>query len=145
MHLELCRELTLGLVSLEHILAVVGGTTDDAFKGPISKVATLVVTHVPSCSEAFTAALWTWEGSLFLVDSGVNLEVLLLTEGFTTTREWTLEWLCPIVDVHVSLEANFSCEGLTAARMPTGKKVMRSHSIWWSTKTFALGFLRHCI
>ena len=120
-HLELCRELALDLVSLEHILAVVGSTTDGAFKGPIPKVATLVVKHIPSCPEAFTAALWTWEGSLVLVDSRVNLEVLLLTEGFTTAREWTLERLCPIMDVHVSLEATVSCERLTAARMLTDK------------------------
>ena len=132
-------------MSLEHVLTVVRGATDVAFKGPIPKVATLVVKHIPSCLESLTAALWTRIGPLVLVDSDVNLEVLLLTECLITSGKRTVEWLCPIMDVHVSLEANLSCEGLTAARMLTDKKILRSHSIRWTTETFWFGFLRHCI
>ena len=145
MHLELGGELTLDHVSLEQMLAVVGGATDGAFKGPISKVATLVVKHIPSCPEALTAALWTRKGPLVLVDSDVNLEVLLLTEGFITAGKRTLERLCPIMDVHVGSKANVSCEGLTAARMLTDKKLRPSHNISWTTRTFVFGFLKHCI
>ena len=111
----------------------------------VSKVAALVITHVPLRPEALTAALGTRIGPLILVNPHMDLEVLLLTEGFTTAREWTLEWLCSIMDVHVSLEANLSCEGLTAARMLTDKKLRPSHNISWTTRTFVFGFLRHCI
>ena len=101
--LKVCGELTLDHVSLKHILAVVEFATDGTLKGLISKVATLMVTHVPLCSEALTAALWTRIGTLFLVNSDVNLEVLLLTESLTTALKRTLEWLCPIMDMHVGL------------------------------------------
>ena len=84
---------------------------------------TLVVTHIPLCPEALAATLWTRKGSLILVDSGVNLEVLLLTESLATARKRTLVWLRPVMNVHVSLQANLSCEGLTAAWMLTDKKL----------------------
>ena len=140
MHLELCRELTLDLVSFEHILAVVGGTTDGAFKGPIPKVATLVVTHIPLCLEALTTALWTWVRPLVFVDIDVNLEVLLLTEDFTTAREWTLERLCPIMDVHVGLKSCLTCKCLIAAWMLTDKKLRRPYNIERTTRAFVFCF-----
>ena len=134
-------------MSLEHILAVVEGATNGAFKGPtfkqykshlhiqifgttiirrhymnqifmflksvyifffkrhllIPKVATLVVKHITLCSEALTATLWTRVRPPILMDPHVNLEVLLLTEGFIAGWKRTLEWLCPIMDMHVGL------------------------------------------
>ena len=98
-------------------------------------MATLVVKHIPSCPEALTAALWTRVGPPVLMNSDVNLEVLLLTEGFITAGKRTLERLCPIMFMHVGLKATVSCKGLTAARMLTDKKLMRSHNIRWTTRT----------
>ena len=127
-------------MSFEHIFAVVGGTTNSAFKGPIPKVATLVVTHIPLCSKALTTPLWTWVGPLVLVDYDVNLEVLLLTEGFATAREWTLERLCTIMDMHVVLKAILSSIGLIAARMLANKKLRRPYNIEWTTRAFVFCF-----
>ena len=95
----------------------------------IPKVATLVVKHIPLCPEALTAALWTRVRPPILVDSGVNLEVLLLTEGFIAARKRTLKWLCPIMDMHVSLKANSSCEGFIAAWVLTDKELWCAYSI----------------
>ena len=87
----------------------------------IPKVATLVIKHVPLRSEALTATLRTRIVPSLLVDSEVNLEVLLLTEGLITARKRTLEWLRPIMDMHVGLETYLPCEGLIAARNLTDK------------------------
>ena len=70
----------------------------------VPEVATLVVTHVPLRPETLTAILWTRIGSLVLVDSDMNLEVLLLTEGLITAWKRTLERLSPIMDMHVGLQ-----------------------------------------
>ena len=71
-------------------------------------MATLVVKHIPLCPEALTAALWTRVRPPILVDSGVNLEVLLLTEGLVAVWIRTLEGLSPIVNMHVGLKTNLT-------------------------------------
>ena len=127
-------------MGLKYIRAVVVGAANGAFKGPIPKVATLVVTHIPFCSESLTTPLWTWVGPLVLVDYDVNLEVLLLTEGFATAREWTLERLCTIMDMHVVLKAILSSIGLIAAWMLADKKLRRPYTIEWTTRAFVFCF-----
>ena len=79
-------------------------------------------------------------GPLVLVDYDVNLEVLLLTEGFATAREWTLERLCTIMDMHVVLKAILSSIGLIAAWMLADKKLRRPYNIEWTTRAFVICF-----
>ena len=74
----------------------------------VPKVATLMITHVPLRSEALTTVLWARIGPVILVDSVVDLEVLLLTEGLAAGRKGTLIGLCPIMNMHVGLKANLS-------------------------------------
>ena len=61
----------------------------------LTVVAALVVTHVAFGAETFAAALGAGERSFILVDSDVDLQVLLLAEGLWTGRKWTLERLRP--------------------------------------------------
>ena len=71
-------------MSLKYVRAVEVFAASGAFKGPIPKVATLVVTHIPLCLEALTTALWTWVRPLVLVDIDVNLEVFVRILKFTS-------------------------------------------------------------
>jgi len=61
----------------------------------LTVVAALVVTHVAFGAETLAAALGAGERSFILVDSDVDLQVLLLAEGLWTGRKWTLERLRP--------------------------------------------------
>ena len=63
----------------------------------VSKVATFVVSHVTFGPETLSTTLWAFEGSLIGMDSHVNAKILLLTEGFPTSREGALVRLSPIV------------------------------------------------
>ena len=65
----------------------------------ISKVATLVVSHVAFGPETLSTALWALEGPLVNMDPHVNAKILLFTEGFSTSWEGALVGLSPIVQV----------------------------------------------
>ena len=62
-----------------------------------SKVATLMVSHVPLGPEALAAALRALERPLVDVDSHMNSKILLLTEGFSTAWELALVGLSSIM------------------------------------------------
>ena len=72
----------------------------------VPKVAALVITHVSLRPEALAAILRARKGPRVLVDSVVDLEVLLLAEGLAAARKGTLVGLCPIMDMYVGLKAN---------------------------------------
>ena len=56
-----------------------------------------MVSHVPLGPEALSAALWALERPLVDMDPHMNAKILLLTEGFATSREGALVRLSPIV------------------------------------------------
>ena len=67
-----------------------------------------MITHVSLRPEALTAVLRARVGPLIRVDSVVDLEVLLLTEGLAAVWKGTLIGLCPIMDMHVGLKTNLT-------------------------------------
>ena len=63
----------------------------------LSKVATLVVPHVSLGAEALSTVLWARKRPFIFVNSNVNLQVLLLTEGLVAPWKWALERLSPVM------------------------------------------------
>ena len=107
----------------------------------VPKVTALVIKHVPLRPEALTAILWARIGPFILVDSDVDLEVLLLTEGLVATREWTLKGLRPIMNMHVGLKTNLTFESLIAAGFRTEEELRWSRSTGWTPRTIIFVFL----
>lgn len=89
----------------------------------------LVVPHITLGAEAFAAVLRASEGSLILVDSDVNIEVLFLAECLIAPREITLERLRSVVQVHVGVETNFAAECFvtTVMRAEKGQIALTLH------------------
>ena len=73
-----------------------------------------MVSHVALGPEALAAPLWALEGPLVGMDSHVDPQILLLTEGLTAARVCTLIRLGPIVEVEMSIEAELAREGFVA-------------------------------
>ncbi len=81
-----------------------------------TEVSAFVIKHVSLGSKAFPTALSTHERSGVLVNSAVNLQILLFAKTFATGRKLAPEWLSPIVLMHVGSQTDFALEALRAPR-----------------------------
>ncbi len=79
-------------------------------------MSTFVVEHVSLGPKALSTALSAHERSRVLVNSAVNLQILLLAKAFATSRKLTAERLSPIVLVHVGSQTDLALEALLAPR-----------------------------
>ena len=74
----------------------------------LSKMTSLVVPHVAFCPETLSTTLRTCKWSFVFVYPHMNLQVLLLTEGFITVMKSTLERLGPVVAVQVGVQSDLA-------------------------------------
>ena len=87
----------------------------------ISRVAALVVKHVPLGAEGLTAVmLRASKRTLVSVDAHVNIEVLLLAESFAAGGIGALKRLSAQVQVQVGIQSGLAAKDLIAAGMGTG-------------------------
>ena len=83
-----------------------------------------MVPHVSFGAEALSTVLWAGKRPFIFVNSNVNLQVLLLTEGLVAPWKWALERLSPVMQVHVGIQPDLAGERLFAARMRTDKSLL---------------------
>ena len=77
-------------------------------------MSTFVIKHVSLGPKALSTALSAHERSGVLVNSAMNLQILLLAEAFTTSRKLTAEGLSPIVLMHVGPQTDLAHKALLA-------------------------------
>ena len=81
-----------------------------------------MIKHVASGPERFVAAFFVAdEGSGILMNSGMDLQVLFLTETLAAGGKLALKGLSPVMQVRVRTQADPAQEGLVAAWERAGK------------------------